>query len=320
MNGVMQQVKLAEQIQAYQYSGSIGVEIENDDLGNLVLLTFISGNIKIDTMIINHPPSYYAIKLDSSLNLIWKKYIVDNTSDVDNLRINSAGNIIFLENSSWHYLDIGAIKEISKDGLLKQTILAEGTGHVSGMDMDSLDNIYFTGIREKWTYSGNPPRVFYFKIGMLNKAGNLIWLLQDSSLSFREGNGIAALSNSTCFISGRFSDNIVLYNSWNGMPPVNSFLAILDVNTMTLINELNDMQDNVAVYPNPTTGVVHFRLQGNLFASQICVYDLLGNCLVKENYLSDVDQKIDLSRQSKGIYLMEIISDGRKTVKKIVVQ
>ncbi len=187
MNGNIQQMKFVDRMPLDLYSISVGQEIKQDELGNLILLATISGTVKIDTSTItNGPYSRYVLKFDPSLNLLWEKYIGGGIYEsIHNLRINSVGDIFIIETQSSHYLDYGAIKKISNDGLLLQNFFVEDRGYINGMDIDSTDNIYFTGTHLKWTFSGNPPREYFFKTGKISTSGNLIWLVQDSSFSHK---------------------------------------------------------------------------------------------------------------------------------------
>lgn len=76
---------------------------------------------------------------------------------------------------------------------------------------------------------------------------------------------------------------------------------------------------SVDVFPNPSTGIFTINARSNQ-EMQIYIYDLLGNCLMSNSCRSKEKPQIDLKNQSKGIYFMEILSDGERVVKKIVLQ
>jgi len=330
MNANLEKVKFAEQPIPDPYNGSIGCEIKNDALGNVIVLAAINGQIKIDTTIINAGYSYYIVKFDTALNLLWNRQATIGLGcGAKCLRVNSIGDVLLTANYSGHYFQSGYVRRISFNGDTMQTFFTESMGFVYGLDLDSLDNIYFTGIEHTWSYSGNPPYEYYFKTGKLNSTGNLIWLLQDSSLSYREGFSIASLSNNSLFISGRFAGKIVLYDTLFGMSGVNCFLAILNMNSTTGTVELSSDENNLEIFPNPSSGIFTINLH-NCRDVKICVYDVLGNCLLNKVYVNDVSPMINLSNQPKGIYFLEIVSypstqgfegqSGERVVKKIVLQ
>lgn len=76
---------------------------------------------------------------------------------------------------------------------------------------------------------------------------------------------------------------------------------------------------NGNIYPNPGSGIFTLDL-GNYFDAQIYIYDVLGNCMFNRNYGNDEIARIDLSIQQRGIYYIEIVSDSKRSVNKIVLQ
>lgn len=322
LNGNIQQVKIAGQLQADPYTASIGQEIKNDALGNIIVLATICGMITIDTSIINDYYATYVLKLDTSLNIVWKKFVMSGLgTGAGNLRINSIGEIFLIDLYDGHYVETGRLRKISANGLVIQTLFTVSSGFLYGMDIDSLSNVYFTGMRYKSTFNGNSPPKWYFEIGKLSTVGSLIWLMQDSSLSPRAGHSIASLSNNSCYVSGMFHDKIVLKDTLIGILGVNNyFLAILDANVFTLVKELNSEQDIMIIYPIPSSGIFNVKLNNETLNSTICVYDLLGNCLLKKDCRNDASQNIDLSYQPKGVYLIEIVGDGKRYLSKIILQ
>jgi N-acetylneuraminic acid mutarotase len=73
------------------------------------------------------------------------------------------------------------------------------------------------------------------------------------------------------------------------------------------------------VSPNPSSGIfsINFRNNRN---TKICVHDILGNCLLNKEYQNEVRPTIDLTCQSKGIYFLEMMSEGERVVKKIILE
>lgn len=101
----------------------------------------------------------------------------------------------------------------------------------------------------------------------------------------------------------------------------NVFIAkyFCDDNLPTAINELIN-EEKLVVYPNPSSGIFTFNLEHITLGAKICVYDMLGNCVINNMSKKNSTQEIDLSKQPKGIYFMEIVSDRARDIKKIVLQ
>ncbi|MCE9538037.1 MAG: T9SS type A sorting domain-containing protein [Bacteroidetes bacterium] len=77
--------------------------------------------------------------------------------------------------------------------------------------------------------------------------------------------------------------------------------------------------DFCKVFPNPFSGVITVNLKNKTAETKICVYDVLGKCVFDKVSKND-KEKIDLSGKPKGIYILEVESDGKNVMKKIVLQ
>lgn len=109
---------------------------------------------------------------------------------------------------------------------------------------------------------------------------------------------------------------VVAGNHFNGSS--NDF-ALARYTSGTTGIETVGVATNVNIYPNPGSGIFTLDLE-NYFDARVSIYDLLGSCVFKQNYGDDLQARIDLSIQPKGIYYIEIISEDDRSVKKIVLQ
>jgi hypothetical protein len=75
----------------------------------------------------------------------------------------------------------------------------------------------------------------------------------------------------------------------------------------------------IIIYPNPSSGIFTINLR-NFRDIKVSVYDILGKCLKKKNCQGETSYEIDLGSQPQGIYFMEIVSDNKRAVKKLVLQ
>ena len=86
---------------------------------------------------------------------------------------------------------------------------------------------------------------------------------------------------------------------------------------LTKINEFTDNQ-NIVLYPNPTSGKIHIALSENVTCCQIV--GLIGNVL-QETSPSSPDFELDLSGLPLGMYLVKVqFADGRTAFRKVVKQ
>ncbi len=99
------------------------------------------------------------------------------------------------------------------------------------------------------------------------------------------------------------------------------FVSSLHENTIG-INEPNNSNNNLSIYPNPTFKIINVIFsKENIKQIQISVKSQLGQVIYSvsdSNTGNEYRKTIDLSKENKGIYFVEIIADGKRSVKKIV--
>ncbi len=76
------------------------------------------------------------------------------------------------------------------------------------------------------------------------------------------------------------------------------------------------MDDDLLAYPNPTNGIITLDIQDKRKSSLVCVYDFSGKQVLS---LPNAYQ-VDFSGLPKGIYLLQLIRDGKSEELKIVRQ
>ena len=74
-----------------------------------------------------------------------------------------------------------------------------------------------------------------------------------------------------------------------------------------------DIQENIKIFPNPTTGLVTINNSEN---SVLKIFNVLGDLIDQVNLTNNVDY-IDLSEFSDGIYYFEIYKDKLIFTKKL---
>jgi hypothetical protein len=80
--------------------------------------------------------------------------------------------------------------------------------------------------------------------------------------------------------------------------------------------ELKDEELAIDVFPNPSKDGI-FYLQSDGKEMQLDVFDLKGRLIFSRKTSSNTE-KIDLSRQTSGLYLLRIIKDGRQRTLKLI--
>jgi hypothetical protein len=101
---------------------------------------------------------------------------------------------------------------------------------------------------------------------------------------------------------------------------ISSGCTVLNLCFNTGIASLNEEYE-LNVYPNPSSGIFTVSLKNKTVEMKICVYDVLGSCLLKKDCRNDGNPKIDLSCQPQGIYFYRIaFSNGEFATGKLVVE
>ncbi len=92
------------------------------------------------------------------------------------------------------------------------------------------------------------------------------------------------------------------------------YVFSLTVNKCLGLNDVDGAMENVAIYPNPTTGNLFIESEKQI---SIAIYNQLGQLLLNKQ-ITESKTQIDLSSFSKGLYFIKI-NDGEKVkVKEIV--
>jgi hypothetical protein len=85
-----------------------------------------------------------------------------------------------------------------------------------------------------------------------------------------------------------------------------------DTSTCVLITSVgvnkNSMQDNIYIYPNPTT--TNFTIEGLTELYNLTIYNALGQILYTENNILDTSKRVDVSEFTKGLIFIRVESEG----------
>ena len=85
---------------------------------------------------------------------------------------------------------------------------------------------------------------------------------------------------------------------------------------LTGVSSLDGQQD-IALFPNPTSGMIHIELLDKAVRCQ--VMNVMGNTLM-ETTVSSPSFDLDLSRLSSGMYLLKVLTEDGKTMYKKVIK
>ena len=77
---------------------------------------------------------------------------------------------------------------------------------------------------------------------------------------------------------------------------------------------------NLVVYPNPTNGILHIATNDTSILNEVIItlYDVVGNRIYQKNYTNLVDEIIDISNQSSGMYFINVAYNGKASHFKMI--
>ena len=77
------------------------------------------------------------------------------------------------------------------------------------------------------------------------------------------------------------------------------------------------------IFPNPNTeGILNLKISGstNQEAVNIEVYDYSGRLIMSQNIEEDANPTIDISHLTKGVYLLQYVSNQQIISKRLIIQ
>ncbi|RLD62538.1 MAG: hypothetical protein DRI95_12960, partial [Bacteroidetes bacterium] len=95
-----------------------------------------------------------------------------------------------------------------------------------------------------------------------------------------------------------------------------------DVSNIVNVEEIETAQ-NIKIYPNPNNGVFNLEIQKkNPSNFIIAIYNMQGQIVYfsKQNNTSSFIRSIDLQKQAKGIYNLEIVENGKASNHKVIIK
>lgn len=213
------------------------------------------------------------------------------------LAIDASGTIYVAEKQN------NRIRKITTNGMVS-TLAGSGiTGNADGMGTAASFNTPFNIVVD---IAGN---VFVSDAGNNRirriTAAGLVTTIAGSSQGYLDGIG----TNSQFY----YPIGVVLYNdntlyvSGFASNKIRKITELLSTNVFTI-------EDQIAVYPNPSFSQIHIELK-DLTATSLTLFDLNGRTVLTEK--SNLS-RLNISTLTKGIYMLQIATDKGVATKKIV--
>jgi hypothetical protein len=289
----------------------------------------------------------YVSKLDASGNFVWAYNLVGdhNLQFLPSMAIDSANNIIisgsvWTNNSSLLDFDFGAgtynlptniggyVFKIDANASFiwaKATVtdnsqtINTSQDYSTGLVLDAAGNIYTTGgfkttkdfDSSAATYNLTSAGNYDAYISKLDTNGNFVWATKAGGTGLEWGYSVAVSPLGKVTVSG--STDTGFSKSVAAVTVAGGFLA--SFTQPALATQNFNLENTIAVYPNPSTG--NFTIQNNesLVGASVMVYNILGQ-MVKEFNLETTTTNETLNT---GMYLLQIEKEGVSSTKKLIV-
>jgi hypothetical protein len=121
-------------------------------------------------------------------------------------------------------------------------------------------------------------------------------------LSNRSDNAHLNNWNNLC-TAANITGNSILFNNTCNISNFGQFVASSPNFTQVSIDEV--LENNIVIYPNPSTGIFHIALPSNQ-TYQIEVVDNMGRVVLNQSNIENTSM-LDLSDQASGVYLIRLI-------------
>ena len=122
------------------------------------------------------------------------------------------------------------------------------------------------------------------------------------------GNSVSLSSDGSIVAIG------AMYNDGNGSEA--GQVRIYKFGLSSGITDQTANQAGILIYPNPTSGMIHFDFTENNI-EKIIISDITGKVII-EKPVSQLNENVDLSNHSNGIYIIEIHTDKHVFSSKVI--
>jgi len=104
--------------------------------------------------------------------------------------------------------------------------------------------------------------------------------------------------------------------SSDGVEPIDELQTLFDAeNTCSLgINDIEDFNSKVLLYPNPANDYIHIELLDNSETSELTIISVTGNLVYKNQFTNKTE--LEVSQLQKGVYFVKIVNKDFSVVSK----
>ena len=271
-----------------------------------------------DLVILNHTLYFEADEDGVTGNELYKLYIggyydviftvTDGTNPIEGATVTLTGYDAVTSNSS----GVATISNVTIATDLAYTVTFDGyvthNGTVSILDGNVSENVTLN----LTTYDVT----FMVTDGTNALQGATVTLTGYNAVN-SDASGVATVSGVVPAIDIAYTVSLTDYEDANGTVTVTDTNVNENV-TMQIQTGIEDItQEFAKVYPIPTNGKI--TIETEEINASYTIYDVCGK-VVEKMTITETETKVDLSAYSKGIYLIEIMSENKRNIQRIILQ
>jgi hypothetical protein len=295
----------------------------------------------------NYIDNIYTALYDLDGNLKWAKVTGDYSDDVEpnSIALDDSNNVYVTGNfynnvnlagrhfSVLQWKDIFLVKYNEQGDTVLTTTWPGTTSEEGRVIYANKDGIYFSGVCTGQVTIGdttiNPGKVSIVLAKMSFDLKKTEWLKTFSSngphseifqITSDSDNNIIAVGDYTYDLQ---VDNIHLTYGNGYKKPFVLSIKELDQHVISVPENPSEFT-SVKIYPNPTGNSINIACSGmSCKQLSLSVKNTLGQTvysITESNISNEYKKTIDLSKEKKGIYFIEIIADEKRSVKKIILE
>ncbi len=198
--------------------------------------------------------------------------------------------------------------------------------------IDASGNVYTLG-RFDGTVDFNPGPGTYnltsvgtadIFISKLNNSGNFVWAKAFGGTGWDIGKSISLDANNNIYVTGWFTSSAIYFDLFSLTntditSPYTSDMFIAKLGAINTGIEYLINNDNVSVYPNPSTSHFTISLPSNNKKTEVTITDITGKIIYTTTITNSEKIEVNTKDFSAGVYLVQIqIGDFIETKKLIV--